>query len=74
MQAKAERGGGLGHWAPMVVLAAVAVALAAIWVVVGPTMQSSILWVGWPIVGVVTVLQTLMMFAKLVRRQHGFKV
>ncbi len=74
MQAKAERGGGLGHWAPMVVLIAVAVALAVIWVMVGPMVQSSILWIGWPIVGVVTVLQTLLMFSKLVRRHHGFKV
>ena len=74
MQAKAERGGGLGHWTPMVVLIAVAIALAAIWVMVGPMVQSSILWIGWPIVGVVTVLQTLLMFSKLVRRQHGFKV
>ena len=32
------------------------------------------LWIGWPIVGVVTVLQTLLMFSKLVRRHHGFKV
>ncbi|WP_295789835.1 glycosyltransferase [uncultured Microbacterium sp.] len=74
MQAKAERGGGLGHWTPMVVLIAVAIALAVIWVMVGPIVQSSILWIGWPVVGVVTVLQTLLMFSKLVRRQHGFKV
>lgn len=74
MQAKAERGGGLGHWTPMIVLLAVAVALAVIWVMVGPMVQSSILWIGWPIVGVVTVLQTLLMFSKLVRRHHGFKV
>ncbi|WP_295824897.1 glycosyltransferase [uncultured Microbacterium sp.] len=74
MQAKAERGGGLGHWTPMVVLFAVAIALAVIWVMVGPMIQSSILWIGWPIVGVVTVLQTLLMFSKLVRRHHGFKV
>lgn len=74
MQAKAERGGGLGHWTPMVVLIAVAVCIAVIWVMVGPVVQSSILWIGWPIVGVVTVLQTLLMFTKLVRRHHGFKV
>ncbi|WP_396653654.1 glycosyltransferase [Microbacterium sp. PRF11] len=74
MQAKAERGGGLGHWTPMIVLIAVAIALSIIWIMVGPMVQSSILWIGWPIVGVVTVLQTLLMFSKLVRRQHGFKV
>lgn len=74
MQAKAEKGGGLGHWAPLVVLLAVAVAMAVIWNMLGPVVQSSILWVGWPIVGVVTVLQTLLMFGKLIRRQHGYKV
>lgn len=74
MQAKAERGGGLGHWSPLIVLIAVAIALAAIWTISGPVVQSTILWVGWPIVGVVTVLQTLLMFSKLIRRHHGFKV
>lgn len=74
MQAKAERGGGLGHWTPFIVLIAVGVALAVVWNLVGPVVQSSILWIGWPIVGVVTVLQTLLMFTKLVRRHHGYKV
>jgi hypothetical protein len=74
MQAKAERGGGLGHWAPFIVLIAVGIALAVVWNLVGPVVQSSILWIGWPIVGVVTVLQTLLMFTKLVRRHHGYKV
>jgi poly-beta-1,6-N-acetyl-D-glucosamine synthase len=74
MQAKAERGGGLGHWTPLIVLIAVAIALAVVWVLSGPVVQSTILWIGWPIVGVVTVLQTLLMFTKLVRRHHGYKV
>jgi len=74
MQAKAEKGGGLGHWTPYIVAVAIAVALAVIWMMLGPVVQSTILWIGWPIVGVVTVLQTLMMFTKLFRRQHGYKV
>jgi biofilm PGA synthesis N-glycosyltransferase PgaC len=74
MQAKAEKGGGHAHWAPFVVLAAVLVAVALIWTMLGPVAQSSILWIGWPIVGVVTVLQTLLMFVKLMRRQHGYRV
>ena len=74
MQAKAEKGGGNGHWAPLFVTIAVLVALAVIWMLLGPVAQSTILWIGWPIVGVVTVLQTLMMFTKLIRRQHGYKV
>ncbi len=74
MQAKAEKGGGLGHWTPLIVTLAVLVAIAVIWTMLGPVVQSTILWIGWPIVGVVTVLQTLMMFTKLLRRQHGYTV
>ncbi|TQJ29714.1 glycosyltransferase [Microbacterium sp. SLBN-146] len=74
MQAKAERGAGLGHWTPLIVVVAVVVALAVIWSMLGPMVQSTILWIGWPIVGAVTVLQTLSMFFKLIRRQHGYKV
>jgi cellulose synthase/poly-beta-1,6-N-acetylglucosamine synthase-like glycosyltransferase len=75
MQAKAERGGAsIGHWAPFIVLALVLVAGAVIWNMLGPVVQSSILWIGWPIVGVVTVLQTLLMLTKLFRRYQGYKV
>lgn len=75
MQAQAERGGRSGgYWIPFVVLAAVLLAMAVVWTLLGPVAQSSILWVGWPIVGVVTVIQTLLMFFKLVRRHQGYKV
>ncbi len=74
MQAKAEKGGGLGHWTPLIVLIAIAIAMTIVWMLIGPMAQSTILWIGWPIVGVVTVLQTLGMFFKLVRRYHGYKV
>ena len=74
MQAKAERGAGLGHWTPLIVVIAVIIATSVIWSMLGPVVQSTILWIGWPIVGVVTVLQTLSMFFKLIRRQHGYKV
>ncbi|MFT4307665.1 MAG: glycosyltransferase [Microbacterium sp.] len=75
MQAKAEKGGvAAGHWVPLIVLVAVLLTTAIIWNMLGPVAQSSILWVGWPIVGVVTVLQTLFMFTKLVRRQQGYRV
>lgn len=74
MQAKAEKGGGSTYWVPLVLLIASLVAMAVIWVVLPPVAQSTILWVGWPIVGVITVLQTLMMFFKLIRRHQGFQV
>lgn len=74
-QAKAESGGGsIGHWVPALLLVAVLAAMTALWIVIGPVAQTTILWIGWPIVGVVTVLQTLLMFSKLVRRQNGYKV
>ncbi|MCR2823977.1 glycosyltransferase family 2 protein [Microbacterium sp. zg.Y909] len=74
MQARAERGGGSAHWMPLVLLIAVIVAMSVIWSMLGPVVQSTILWVGWPVVGVVTVLQTLGMVFKLLRRHQGYKV
>ncbi|GAA5035504.1 glycosyltransferase [Microbacterium fluvii] len=74
MQAKAERGGGSGHWMPFILLGVVGIAVAVIWSMLGPMVQSTILWIGWPIVGIVTVLQTVMMLFKLLRRQQGYKV
>lgn len=75
MQAQAEKGGRSGgYWVPFVVLVAALLAMAVVWTMLGPVVQSSILWVGWPIVGVVTVIQTLLMFFKLVRRHQGYKV
>ncbi len=74
LQAKAERGGGNGHWVPLAVVIAVVTAVAVVWTMLPVMVQSTILWIGWPIVGVVTVIQTLSMFLKLIRRQHGYKV
>ena len=58
----------------MILLVITAIAMAFIWSLLDPVVQSSILWVGWPIVGVVTVIQTLLMAFKLFRRQYGYKV
>ena len=75
LQARAEKGGAsLGHWAPFIILAIVAVAMAAIWNLLDPVTQSAILWVGWPVLGIVTVLQTLTMAFKLFQRHQGYKV
>ncbi|MGF2948847.1 glycosyltransferase family 2 protein [Microbacterium alcoholitolerans] len=74
MQAKAERGSGSGHWMPLIMLAVVLAGLAVGWSLLGPVAQSAILWVGWPIVGVVTVVQTVLMIFKLLRRYQGYKV
>ena len=75
MQAKAERGGGsIGHWTPLIILVIVALAVGVIWNMLDGMTQSAILWVGWPVVGVVTVLQTATMAFKLFRRHQGFTV
>ncbi|MBY6060329.1 glycosyltransferase family 2 protein [Microbacterium esteraromaticum] len=74
MQAKAERGSGAGHWTPMILLVVVLVGIAVAWNLLGPVTQSAILWVGWPIVGVVTVVQTVLMIFKLMRRYQGYRV
>ena len=36
--------------------------------------QSAILSIGWPVLYLLTVLQTIFMLKKLVRRQRGFMV
>lgn len=74
MQAKAERGSGSGHWMPLVLLLVVVTGLAIAWTLLGPVTQSAILWVGWPLVGVVTVVQTVLMIFTLLRRNQGYKV
>jgi len=36
--------------------------------------QSSILWLGWPVLYTITIAQTVVMLSKLFRRQRGYKV
>ncbi|BDV29754.1 glycosyltransferase family 2 protein [Microbacterium terricola] len=74
LQAKAEKGGGSAHWMPFVILAVVIAAVAFVWSLLGPVVQSTILWIGWPIVGAVTILQTIAMLFRLLRRYQGYKV
>lgn len=73
-RAKAERGSRHGYLAPLLVVLAACVAMVAIWMQLSPVVQSSILWVGWPVLGAIAVVQTLGMLGKLVRRQRGYRV
>jgi biofilm PGA synthesis N-glycosyltransferase PgaC len=36
-------------------------------------MKSSILWVGWPLLGVIVTVQTLNMFGKILKRYRGYQ-
>ncbi|MGW9114149.1 glycosyltransferase family 2 protein [Microbacterium sp. NPDC055683] len=74
MQARAETGGRSTHWLPFALFAVVLVATAVVWSMLGPVVQSSILWVGWPVLGVVTVVQTVSMLFTLLRRHQGYRV
>lgn len=73
-QAKAERGSGNSHLVPLIVLVASFVVAGWTWFQLPVLIQSSILWLGWPMLYVVTIAQTIVMAAKLFRRQHGYRV
>ncbi len=73
-QAKAERGSGNSHLLPLIMLAATFIVLGYTWFQLLVMIQSSILWLGWPALYVVTILQTIVMLRKLFRRQRGYQV
>ena len=73
-QAKAERGSGNAWIAPAVIAVLVMAVLVLGWFLLPVVVQSSILWVGWPILGVITATQTVGMLFKLLRRQRGYRV
>jgi len=73
-QAKAERGRGNGYLVPLIILVLVVAVLVLVWFQLDPFIQSTILWIGWPILGIITILQTLEMFVKVLRRYRGYKV
>ena len=74
-QANAENGGGhSGKWL-LAILAGTAIlaALAFGWVQLGLIWQTGILSVGWLVLAVLTILQTVNMLGKLTRRHRGFR-
>jgi poly-beta-1,6-N-acetyl-D-glucosamine synthase len=73
-QAKAERGRGSAYLLPLVTVLVVVLALTFTWFQLPVLLQSSILWVGWPMLYVITILQTAVMIKKLLRRQRQYKV
>lgn len=73
-QAKAERGSGNSYLMPLVILVVAFVVLGYTWFQLPIMIKSSILWLGWPVLYVVTISQTLVMAGKLFRRQWGYRV
>jgi biofilm PGA synthesis N-glycosyltransferase PgaC len=73
-QAKAERGSGNSHLTPLIILVVSFVVLGYTWFQLPTLIQSSILWLGWPVLYIVTIAQTIVMIGKLFRRQRGYKV
>ena len=74
-QAKAERGKGVAWTYPFLVVGLLLAGLFAAWVY-GPLdidQKSDVLAIGWPVLGVITVLQTAWMIIKASRRYRGFK-
>jgi hypothetical protein len=73
-QAKAERGKGVAWMYPFLAFGIVFVILGLIWTLLLPIpLRSDILAVCWPILGVITVLQTAWMLIKAMKRYRGFK-
>ena len=73
-QAKAERGSGNAFLTPLIILGISFLVLGYTWFQLPVLIQSSILWLGWPVLYVVTIAQTVVMAGKLFRRQRGYKV
>lgn len=72
-QAKAERGKGTAYLYPFLALLVFLAAAAAIWLQLPIGLRSDVLSVCWPVLGVLTVLQTAWMALKALRRYRGYK-
>lgn len=73
-QAKAERGREAAYLAPLAIGAVVVGGAMYAWFQQSPAIQSGILSLGWPMLYITTLVMTLLMIRKAVRRHHGFTV
>ena len=73
-QAAAEKGRGSSYVFPAVMVVTTLVVLTIAWQHLAVGVQSATLSVGWPVLYLITVLQTLFMIRKLLRRHRGFTV
>lgn len=72
-QARAERGSGNGYLAPFAIAVLVWVAFILVWWLLPSDVQSTTLWIGWTILGVITVIQTVTMTFRLFRSHKGYR-
>ncbi|WP_250007210.1 glycosyltransferase [Actinoplanes sp. M2I2] len=73
-QANAEKGKGSAYVMPLVVLIAIVGGATFAWTQQSVGVQSAILSLGWPLLYIATIAQTVFMLRKLVRRHRGFAV
>ena len=73
-QANAEKGKGSAYVMPLLVLIALLAGSVFAWNQQSVEIQSAILSLGWPILYLATITQTVFMLRKLVRRHRGFAV
>jgi cellulose synthase/poly-beta-1,6-N-acetylglucosamine synthase-like glycosyltransferase len=73
-QAAAEKGRGSSYVFPAIVVVTTLVVLTIAWQHLSVGVQSATLSVGWPVLYLITVLQTLFMLRKLIRRHRRFTV
>lgn len=72
-QARAERGKGTAYIYPFLALLVFLGACTAVWLQLPITLQSDLLAVGWPILGIITIIQTTWMLLKVMRPYRGYK-
>lgn len=73
-QARAERGRGNSYLLPILFILTVIAACAGVWSQLDIDTKSTVLAACWPVLGIITVLQTAWMSLKLLRRYKGFTV
>jgi biofilm PGA synthesis N-glycosyltransferase PgaC len=73
-QANAEKGKGSAYVMPLIVLVAVLGGATFAWTQQSVSVQSAILSLGWPVLYIATLAQTVFMLRKLVRRHRSFAV
>lgn len=75
LQSKAESGGGGSvHWTPHLGMLLAIGTCAVVFLQLSTDARSSVLWIGWNFLAVITILQSGWLLLKCLRRYRGFKV